>query len=70
MNDVTYHGPMRFPNWLFAEVRRLNVFRKVQIHCVGIGDADIDLLRAIAEVTHGGVYLFGAEAKAAGRRGR
>ena len=65
-----YHGPFDQTRWLLEEVRRLNVFRKVQIHCVGIGDADVGLLRGIANATMGEVYLFGRKAKAAGTRGR
>jgi hypothetical protein len=65
---ITYHGPMDQPRWLRQDIRRMNVFRKVQIHCIGIGDADIGLLRGIASDSEGQVYLFGTKAKAAGRR--
>lgn len=68
VHDVTYHGPMVYPNWLLAELRRMNVFRKVPVHCIGIGEADIDLLRALAESSQGEVFLLGAKAKAAGRK--
>ncbi len=68
VHDVTYHGPMVFANWLLAELRRLNVFRKVPVHCIGIGEADIDLLRALAEASQGEVFLLGAKAKSAGRK--
>ncbi len=68
VNDVTYHGPMVFPNWLLAELRRMNAFRKVPVHCIGIGEADIDLLRALAEASQGEVYLLGAKAKSADRK--
>ena len=65
---IIYHGPMDQPRWLRQDIRRMNVFRKVQIHCIGIGDADIGLLRGIASDSEGQVYLFGTKAKAAGRR--
>ena len=62
VHDVTYPGPMVYPSWVYAELRRLNAFRKVPVHCVGIGEADIKLLRALAEVSHGEVYVLGAKA--------
>ncbi|MCB9870866.1 MAG: hypothetical protein H6837_13500 [Planctomycetes bacterium] len=61
-----YHGPYDQSQWLRADVDRMNVFRKVQVHCVGIGEADLGLLRGIASATMGQVHLVGAKAKAAG----
>ena len=63
---LEYHGPYVRLHWLEEDVRRMNVFRKVQVHCIGIGEANIPLLRRIAEDSMGEVYLFGKKAKRAG----
>lgn len=68
-DPLWYHGPMDKPDWLTGDVRRLNAFRKVQLHCVGVGEADANLLRRMAGENFGEVYFFGAKAKqAAGGR--
>lgn len=54
--DVTYYGPyVDAEGFLVDDVRRMNLFRNAAIHCVGIGDADVDLLEAIAGVGLGEV---------------
>ena len=63
---VNYPGPYVFDTWLAEDVKRMNVFRKAQIHCIGIGEANVSLLRQIAKAAMGEVYLLGAKAKKAG----
>ncbi len=65
---LMYPGPYVHNYWLEAEVARMNVFRKVQIHCIGIGEADLGLLRRIAGNGMGEVFLRGAKAKRAGMK--
>ena len=60
-DEVGYHGPMVSPNWLVAEMRRLNAFRKATLHCIGIGEADRNLLRTLAAESRGEVYLIGSK---------
>lgn len=49
--DVTFYGPyVDLGGYLVDDVRRMNLFRNVEIHCVGIGEADMRLLRRIASV--------------------
>ena len=43
-----YYGPYALGSWLRDDLRRLNLFRKAEIHCVGIGEHDPHLLRWIA----------------------
>lgn len=43
-----YYGPYALASWLRDDLRRLNLFRKVEIHCVGLGEHDPHLLRFIA----------------------
>lgn len=65
---LIYHGPYVHNHWLEDEVARMNVFRKVQIHCIGIGEADLGLLEAIAGNGMGEVILRGAKAKQRGMK--
>lgn len=65
---LIYHGPYVHRHWLEDEVARMNIFRKVQIHCVGIGEADLGLLKGIAGNGMGEVFLRGAKAKRAGMK--
>ncbi|MHC4512910.1 MAG: vWA domain-containing protein [Planctomycetota bacterium] len=67
---LIYHGPYVHRHWLEDEVARMNVFRKVPVHCIGIGEADISLLRGIAGSSMGEVFLRGAKAKKAGAEER
>ena len=52
-----YWGPYgRTPHqFMLEDFHRLNLFRKVQIHCVGIGEADQGLLDKISEIGLGKV---------------
>ena len=43
------------------ELLRLNLIRKVRIHCIGIGEAKLRWLKAIAEVGGGKVVFFGTD---------
>ncbi len=44
---------------LLPDLERLNLFRSVEIHCVGFGESDERLLRRIAAVGGGRVRVFG-----------
>lgn len=54
-NFVAYY---RHPE-MFDEVRRLNLFRKVEIHCIGIGEPDSQMLRTIAGLGAGQYRFIG-----------
>lgn len=67
-----YHGPYVVPvpvyrgersahGWIVEDVRRMNVFRGAQIHCVGIGEANMRLLEQIAAGAMGSTHRFGAK---------
>ena len=55
---LTYHGPYHRAAWIEEDMRRMNVFRKLQVHCIAIGEADISLLEALAEDSMGEVFVF------------
>ena len=40
-------------NALVEDVERLNLFRRAEVHCIGLGEADGKLLNEIARVTRG-----------------
>lgn len=56
---INYPGPYREDDWLLDDVRRMNAFRRIRIHCVGLGEANMGLLRRIAEIGHGETFEFG-----------
>lgn len=65
-----YHGPYVDPRALVPDIERMNTFRRVRIHCIGIGEADENLLRDLAKVGQGQVYMVGKSNKGADKRGR
>ncbi len=56
---LVFQGPYGLFPWddLLHEARRLNLFRKAEIHCVGIGEADARLLQEIADIGMGQFQL-------------
>ena len=56
---VTYHGPFLEEHWLVEDVERMNAFRRIRMHCIGLGEANMSLLGKLAEIGHGEVYVFG-----------
>ncbi len=61
--EIHYMGPYGWGtergDLVAADVRRMNLFRNAEIHVVAIGEADAQLLRAIAAVGHGRVRFVG-----------
>ncbi|HEX5050895.1 MAG TPA: hypothetical protein VFZ65_03905 [Planctomycetota bacterium] len=57
---IVYHGPYsQDDNWLVEDLRRMNAFRRIRMHCIGLGEANMDLLRRLAEMGHGEVFSVG-----------
>ena len=56
---LEYHGPYLFDEWLVDDVRRMNAFRRIRMHCIGLGEANMGLLRKLAEMGHGEVFAVG-----------
>ena len=54
------YGYMYQSTYLPDDVRRLNLFRRCEIHCIGIGEASQSLLSAIARWGNGQVKFVGA----------
>lgn len=57
--ELNYYGPYVFPVHLLRDVERLNLLRKVELHCVGVGEADPTLLEQLAKLGHGQVTWLG-----------
>lgn len=55
-----YPGPYVQPEWLVDDVGRMNAFRRVRVHCIAIGEANVDLLRRLAEACYGQVFVIGS----------
>jgi hypothetical protein len=59
-DNINYQGPYSQPDWLIMDIRRLNMFRQAEIHCIGLGkEANEGLLRRIADVGGGKVRMLG-----------
>lgn len=51
--QLTFHGPYSRAHHIVGDVTRLNLFRKVEIHCVGMGGADMNILQTLAALGMG-----------------
>ncbi|MFQ5844208.1 MAG: hypothetical protein ACE5JG_04390 [Planctomycetota bacterium] len=58
-SNLIFPGPYRRTGFLIEDVRRLNLFRKVEIHCVGMGEASMHLLRSLASIGRGHALKLG-----------
>ena len=70
--EVNYPGPYAgFPEvrgmgrpgkidcWLIRDVERMNAFRRIRLHCVGLGEANELLLKNLAALGNGEVFIVG-----------
>lgn len=57
---VTGNGrPRRVDCWLIRDVERMNAFRRIRVHCVGLGEANELLLKNLADLGNGDVFIVG-----------
>lgn len=63
---LNYWGPYSQDDWLLEDMRRLNAFRRIRMHCVGLGEANMALLRQLADIGHGETFSFGHREHAGG----
>lgn len=61
--NLNYHGPYDQHDWLVEDVRRMNAFRRIRMHCVGLGEANMSLLGRLAEVCNGETFSMGKKTK-------
>ena len=54
-----YYGPYVEWDLLLLDVERMNLFRKAQLHCLGIGEAQGDMLERLAELGGGQLRTIG-----------
>lgn len=57
--NLIYHGPYNRDDWLIEDVKRMNSFRRIRLHAIGIGEANMSLLERLAEIGHGETFSFG-----------
>lgn len=57
--SANYFGPYRQVQALLGDVRRLNLYRKAEIHTIAIGEADNALMRRMADLGLGRYRSFG-----------
>ena len=56
---ATFYGPYTFTKWLRDDLARLNLFRRVEIHCVGLGSYDGHLISWLARLGLGELRRIG-----------
>lgn len=57
---VTGSGrPGRIDCWLIRDVERMNAFRRIRLHCIGLGEANELLLKNLASLGNGEVFIVG-----------
>lgn len=59
--QIEYHGPYVHDDWLVEDLRRMNAFRRIRVHCVGLGEANVRLLEQLAKMGNGEVFIVGAK---------
>lgn len=47
--------------WLVRDIQRMNLLRKAELHCVGVGEARADLLNMISQVGLGKTKILGGQ---------
>ena len=57
--QTQYHGPYVDDRWLIEDLKRMNAFRRIRVHCVGLGEARISLLEKLADIGNGEVFIVG-----------
>lgn len=63
---MIYWGPYNQADWLMADLERMNAFRRIRLHCIGLGEASVGLLQKLSGTCHGETYLVGSKKKPAG----
>jgi hypothetical protein len=68
--QLWYPGPYVSDQWLVEDTRRMNSLRRIKIHCIGLGEANKNLLDRLADMGNGTVFIVGEKkAGAAGGNG-
>ena len=55
-----YSGPYREWDHLLVDLSRLNLFRKVEIHCIGTGEVQMGPLKRLATIGMGKAIAVGS----------
>ncbi|MCK6439591.1 MAG: hypothetical protein L6Q71_05255 [Planctomycetes bacterium] len=59
--QIPWKGPYRIAHLYVQDILRMNLFRKSEINCIGIGEADFDSLKEIAEAGLGTFVSIGKD---------
>lgn len=59
MDNVVYYGPYFQWDLILDDAMRMNLFRKCEIHCVGIGETTMGRLRRLADIGFGELQEVG-----------
>jgi len=66
--QLEYSGPYANQRYLLEDVQRMNLFRQVEIHCIGIGEATQGFLSQISATGLGRVRMVGKGQSHKGQR--
>ncbi|CAG0928203.1 hypothetical protein PLCT1_00653 [Planctomycetaceae bacterium] len=58
---LIFQGPYIVSDYLLQTISRMNLLRKCEIHCIGLGEANFTLLDSIAKIGRGQVRKVGNE---------
>jgi hypothetical protein len=62
--QMNYQGPYVDPAHIIDEVERMNMLRRIRMHCIGLGEADMTLLERLAKLCQGQAFSFGSKNEA------
>lgn len=58
-SHLVYPGPYVHQHWLAEDVQRMNAFRRIRMHCVGLGEANMRLMKSLAKMGNGETFSRG-----------
>lgn len=56
---LNFAGPFEEEYWLIQDVERMNAFRRIRMHCVGLGEANMRLMKNLAKMGNGETFSRG-----------
>jgi hypothetical protein len=57
--ELNFQGPYIVSDYLLQTIERMNLLRRCEIHCIGLGEANFTLLESIAKIGKGQVRKVG-----------
>lgn len=58
-DNIVYYGPYFQWDLILDDVQRMNLFRRCEIHCIGVGEAQMNQLKKLADIGFGETQQVG-----------